>query len=62
LADELCRVRDGRARGGAGRFFYQGTHGRWRDVLTENDFTLYEAAAADLAPELRSWLEAGSAS
>ena len=47
--------------GGAGRFFHKGTNGRWRDVLTESDLALYEAAAAELDPELRSWLEAGSA-
>ena len=48
--------------GGASRFFHKGTNGRWREVLTESDLALYEAAAADLDPELRSWLEAGSGS
>jgi aryl sulfotransferase len=47
--------------GGAGRFFHKGTNGRWRDVLTEEDLALYETAAAQLNPELRSWLEADSA-
>ena len=47
--------------GGAGRFFHKGTNGRWRDVLTEEDLALYETAAAWLDPELRSWLETGSA-
>ena len=47
--------------GGAGRFFYKGTNGRWRNVLTEEDLALYETAAAQLDPELRSWLEADSA-
>jgi aryl sulfotransferase len=47
--------------GGAGRFFHKGTNGRWRDVLTEEDLALYETAAARLDPELRSWLETGSA-
>jgi aryl sulfotransferase len=47
--------------GGASRFFHKGTNGRWRDVLTEEDLALYETAAARLDPELRSWLEAGSA-
>src|SRR4029453_1552100 len=47
--------------GGAGRFFHKGTNGRWRDVLTEKGPPLFEGAAAELAPELRSWLEAGSA-
>jgi aryl sulfotransferase len=46
--------------GGAGRFFHKGTNGRWRDVLTEGDLALYEEAAAQLDPELRVWLEAGS--
>jgi len=47
--------------GGASRFFYKGTNGRWRDVLTEEDLALYETAAAQLDPGLRSWLEADSA-
>ena len=47
--------------GGAGRFFHKGTNGRWRDVLTDDDLALYEAAAAQLDAELRSWLEADSA-
>lgn len=47
--------------GGAERFFHAGTNGRWRDVLTEDDLELYEAAASRLDPELRSWLETGSA-
>jgi aryl sulfotransferase len=47
--------------GGASRFFYKGTNGRWRDVLTEEDLALYETAAAQLDPRLRSWLEADSA-
>ena len=48
--------------GGAGRFFYKGTNGRWRDVHTEEDLLLYERAAVQLDPGLRSWLEADSAS
>jgi aryl sulfotransferase len=46
--------------GGAARFFHKGTNGRWRDVLTERDLALYEAAAAKLEPSLRAWLESGS--
>ena len=46
--------------GGAGRFFHKGTNGRWRDVLTAEDLSLYETAAAQLDPELRAWLEADS--
>jgi hypothetical protein len=41
--------------------FCKGTNGRWRDALTEDDLDLYEAAAVQLDPELRAWLEAGSA-
>ena len=44
--------------GGARRFFHKGTNGRWRDVLTDEDLRLYEAAATQLDPELRAWLEA----
>jgi hypothetical protein len=45
--------------GGADRFFYKGDNGRWRDVLTADDLALYDAAAATLDPELRTWLEGG---
>ena len=46
--------------GGADRFFFKGTNGRWRDVLTEDDLALYDRAAATiLDPDLRHWLEHG---
>jgi aryl sulfotransferase len=45
--------------GGTDRFFYKGTNGRWRDVLTDDDLALYDRAAATLDPELRAWLEGG---
>jgi aryl sulfotransferase len=45
---------------GAASFFYKGTNGRWRDILTGEDLTLYEQAAARLDPGLRTWLENGS--
>jgi aryl sulfotransferase len=45
--------------GGSDRFFFKGTNGRWRDVLTADDLALYEAAASKLDPELRDWLENG---
>jgi aryl sulfotransferase len=45
--------------GGADRFFLHGTNGRWRDVLTDDDLALYEAAATTLDPTLRQWLEHG---
>ena len=45
---------------GARSFFFKGTNGRWRDVLSSDDLALYEKASAALDPELRSWLETGS--
>jgi aryl sulfotransferase len=45
--------------GGADRFFYKGTNGRWRGVLTDDDLGLYAASAATLEPGLRAWLEHG---
>jgi aryl sulfotransferase len=46
---------------GAASFFYKGTNGRWRDVLTDDDLELYEIAVERLDPELRAWLERGTA-
>lgn len=44
--------------GGAGRFIFKGTNGRWRDVLDADDLALYETAAARvLSPDCRAWLE-----
>ena len=45
--------------GGADRFFFKATNGRWRDVLTDTDLTLYDRAAATLDSDLRRWLEHG---
>jgi aryl sulfotransferase len=45
--------------GGSDRFFFKGTNGRWRDVLTTEDLELYESAASKLDAELRGWLESG---
>ena len=44
---------------GAASFFFKGTNGRWRDVLTEGDLALYDDAVSVLDPGLRSWLEGG---
>lgn len=44
-------------RGGAERFFFKGTNGRWHDVLTDDDLALYETAATRLEPDFRHWLE-----
>jgi aryl sulfotransferase len=45
---------------GARTFFYKGTNGRWRNVLTEAELAQYEAkATAVLTPDCRAWLEHG---
>jgi aryl sulfotransferase len=47
--------------GGARRFFFKGTNGRWRDVLDADDLALYEAAKQRiLTPECAEWLERGN--
>jgi len=47
--------------GGAKRFFYKGTNGRWRDVLDAEDLALYEDTKRRLLPpECTTWLERGS--
>ena len=45
--------------GGASRFFFKGTNGRWRDTLTDDDLALYDDAASTLDANLRAWLEGG---
>ncbi|MEO8392637.1 MAG: sulfotransferase domain-containing protein [Chloroflexota bacterium] len=46
--------------GGAKTFINKGTNGRWREVLTEDDLKLYEAAVArELTPDCATWLEHG---
>ena len=46
--------------GGAQRFFFRGTNGRWRDVLDDEDLALYEAAKERvLPPDCAEWLERG---
>jgi aryl sulfotransferase len=45
--------------GGADRFLYKGTNGRWRDVMTAEDLALYESVASRLTPGLAQWLEVG---
>lgn len=47
--------------GGVGRFFFKGTNGRWRDVLTDAELRDYEQKMASLEPSLRDWLERGRA-
>ena len=45
---------------GSKRFFNKGVDGRWRDVLTDDDLTLYEARVSQcLSPGLAAWLHGG---
>ena len=43
---------------GAKTFFFKGTNGRWRDVLSAEEVALYEEKAGRLlTPACRAWLE-----
>ena len=45
---------------GAASFFYKGTNGRWREVLSEEELALYDQAAKRvLTPDCQQWLENG---
>ena len=45
---------------GAKTFFFKGTNGRWKDVLSAEELALYEQKAAQvLTPDCRAWLEQG---
>lgn len=47
--------------GGAQTFINKGTNGRWRDTLTLEEVSAYEARAlAELGPECASWLANGT--
>ena len=47
-------------KGGAQTFLNKGTNGRWRDVLSEKELELYEAACErTLTPDCRQWMENG---
>jgi aryl sulfotransferase len=47
--------------GGAESFFFKGTNGRWREVLTEGELRRYRDRVEELlAPEAAHWLEHGS--
>jgi aryl sulfotransferase len=44
--------------GGAAAFFFKGTNGRWRDVLTPDELAAYERRANELLPaDARAWLD-----
>jgi aryl sulfotransferase len=46
--------------GGNASFFFKGTNGRWRDVLSDADLALYAAAKERvLSPDCAQWLEQG---
>ncbi|MEZ4617429.1 MAG: sulfotransferase domain-containing protein [Caldilineaceae bacterium] len=45
---------------GGNAFFFKGTNGRWRDVLSADELQLYEEKVAMvLTPDCRAWLEQG---
>lgn len=47
-------------KGGADTFMNKGTDGRWRDVLSDEELALYDAACdRTLTPDCRKWLESG---
>jgi aryl sulfotransferase len=46
--------------GGAKGFLFQGTNGRWRDVLTREELAAYDRRVKELvSPELAAWIEHG---
>lgn len=48
--------------GGAQRFLFKGTNGRWIDVLSAEELALYEKTVAELlSPDCARWLEQGRA-
>jgi len=47
-------------KGGAQTFLHKGTNGRWREVFTDEELALYDAACSRvLTAECRDWLENG---
>ena len=45
---------------GAKTFFFKGTNGRWKDVLSAEELELYEEKVSQvLTPACRAWLEQG---
>jgi len=42
------------------RFFYKGTNGRWRGVLTDDELAMYERTKSEvMTPDCARWLEQG---
>ncbi len=47
-------------KGGAETFLHKGTNGRWRDILSDDEMKLYDAACErTLSADCRKWLENG---
>jgi len=47
-------------KGGASTFLHKGTNGRWRDVLSDAELAMYDAACErTLSEDCRKWLEEG---
>jgi aryl sulfotransferase len=47
-------------KGGASTFLNKGTNGRWREVFSDDELALYDAACdRALSPDCRKWLEEG---
>lgn len=59
-ADDYVSDQGAFLEGGAQRFMYKGTNGRWHGVLTEQELQRYDAAVVrELDPQSRLWLEGG---
>ena len=59
-AEKILPEADHVWKGGAQTFINKGTNGRWREVLTDDDLKLYDAAVArELTPDCAHWLESG---
>jgi aryl sulfotransferase len=49
-------------KGGPQTFFFKGSNGRWKDVLSADELALYDQTAANVLPsDCRGWLEHGRA-
>jgi aryl sulfotransferase len=49
-------------KGGANTFFFKGTNGRWRDILSDDELAMYETTKSQvLSLECACWLEQGRA-
>lgn len=47
-------------KGGMKTFFFKGTNGRWKGILSEDELAMYEATKSQvLTPECTRWLEKG---